>query len=242
MARRNRGLMGQPEPRQSIGDSYVSEGCGRLTLMCTKAANLMYSYGKSREETLPMLFSPETLRIAREAKNVVPVYTHSGEYEIEPYVELVIDFEKSALAAILPTMMQINHYAASPLLHYVAEIKALYFQYEEVKAVLRWLNRNATPGAVRYLFPSALTLCPNSPQMRDMDHLPTRFTNPANIGPWLPRIKNATNTMAQTLLLPNEATAAPRSSMRLAFSGTTVGHADGPGAEYETDRLQFFVA
>ena len=122
---------------------------------------------------------------------------------------------------------------------FIEDVAAIHFQFEEVKGVLRWLNRNATPGAIRFYFPSVLKLCPTSLAFADLQHVPARYSNPQHIGSWIEPIKTAAATVAGSALLPTGVEPRPRSKMRLTFPMTTVN--PDVNAAYRTDQIIYHI-
>lgn len=235
MSRRRRNF-GQPEVRQSIGDGYVQDAVNDLNRRCGSALSVMTEYSFTREQTLPMLFADDVINKMQQVKGMVNPKSDTVNYPIDANLILTIDYEDARLPAIDVSCFHLNRTRVGPLLQYVREVTAIYEKYEEVKAVLRWLNRNATPGAVRYLWPTALQLCPKAPSLKDMHHVPTRFDTPRGINVWTQALKDSATTVVSSLLLPETAKPRPRNKMWLTFTGHTIGD-DETTPEYQTDQF-----
>lgn len=228
-----------PKPYASIGDSYVDAACVALTRTCQITAAVMAPYPKTREATLPMLFPDDVRAKLCAAQGLCEPTQSYGSYDIIPHIpgaKLSISFIGSiptpTRAAFKPDPER-----AAPLLTWVRQVNAIYEQFEEVKALLRWLNRNATLGAIRYYFPTAMKLCPHSP-LSDMQSVPTRFVEPRDIGNRVQMIKDAAACVTSSLLLPYDAVPVPRKDMWLTFNQYVV-RPHGFDASFTTDVVTF---
>jgi len=162
----------------------------------------MTRYTVSRDDTLAMLFPDDMRAKLAEVKGWIEPADHTEDYEIIPHVSLTINFDSSPVPTIVPSFMQLNLDRAQPLLIYLEGVYRVHMQYELVKAVVRWLNSNATPGAVRYYWPSAMKLMPQHPMWKDLQEVPTRFVNPVGIEDWTQALKETATTMAASAMLP----------------------------------------
>ena len=224
----------QPKEPASLGDVRVANACATINSMMIRAANLMVPYSPSREAVLPMLFADDTLIKLQAVRGMVdPAYT-SCQYPIAADVDLQIKFTDAAVPTITPEFLCVQPERASPLLNAVEEIRAIYLQYEKVKHVLRWMNRNATAGAVRHYWPTVLQLCPNAPALKELTSTPTRFATPRNIGEMLQLIRDTSATMSASVMLPADATYRPYKELKLRFRTRTVS--DGVHA-FATDEM-----
>lgn len=228
-----------PDTKSSIGEQYVIDAVAALKRTQQTAAAVMTSYDFSREQTLRMLFEDDTIDKMQAVRGMVEPDSPQGAYDVGVDVELTIDYKGARLPTITPNMLQINPQRAEPLMAYIAQVRAIHEQYETVKGVLRWLNRNATIGAIRYYWPSALQLCPTSPAFKDMQHVPTRFVTPAGISQWMQAIKDSAATVAGSLLLPATATPRPRGQMWLSFDSYTITF--DQGANFRTDQVHYYI-
>lgn len=238
MSRRShtRHVSTQPGERASIGDAWVNEAVANINRMCQKAMAVMTDYHHTREATLQMLFRDEDREAMARVRGMVAPKWDILHYEIEPGVQLHIDYTGALVPAIEPSQLSIYLDRAEPLFRHIDAARAVHNRYEEIKGVLRWLNRNATPGAVRYLWPSAIKLCPNAPIWRDLMDVPARYNVPLGVSGWTQAFKDSANTLAQTALLPDDATQRPRQNMWLAFSSREV-RTDIDRGFYDTDLM-----
>jgi len=226
-----------PDLKSAIGDHYVDEAIAGLTRTAAETVAVMTEYPHTREHTLPMLFDADVLERAERARGIIVPNSEVEAYPIMPSVNLCINFKGAKVPTISPTAFRLQP-IAGPLLSYAQQVKAIHEQFSEVKAVLKWLNRNATIGAIRYYWPSVLQLCPNSPALKDMQHVPTRYTVPQGISLWTQSLKDAAATVAGSLLLPAEAKARTKNTMWLTFPQYTV---ERGGIEFETDTTYYFI-
>lgn len=238
MGRRGRNSTRPADERSSIGDHYVAEACKALNMQCQKTVSVMTHYEPTREATLPMLFDDHVIDKMHAVRGMVTAQNNIVAYEVRPGVKLFINYSEARLPAIDATMLRLDReITAVPLLEHVAAVKAVHDRFEEVKAVLRWCNRHCTPGAIRYNFPQALSLCRDAPALRDLNGVPTRHVNPPNISSWVQPIKDAAATLAQMAMLPDDIVTRDKRTMWLTFAARTV-HLTLDG-HYETDAMTY---
>jgi len=232
----------QPKPdhgRDSIGHVQVENAVTALNRTCATAVAVMTTYEFTREATLPMLFRDDDLEKLRQVRGMVTPMSTIQAYDLGPNVTLGINYDGALVPTVTRERLAIYPERVLPLAAYIAEVKAIHEKFEEVKAVLRWLNRNATPGAIRYYWPTALQLCPHSTAFRDLQQVPTRYDVPRGISDWLPSIRDAAVTVAGSLLLPNTATPRIRNTMWLNFGPYRI-HPSLENA-YTTDAMTYYI-
>ncbi len=205
-----------PKEPASIGDTHVVGACSKITSMMQTTANLMVPYSPSREEVLPMLFADDTLVKLKAVRGMVePTYLWE-KYPVATDIELQIGFRDALVPTIEPEFLCVQPERASPLLNAIEEIRAIYLQYEKVKHVLRWMNRNATLGAIRHYWPAAMQLCPEA--FRGLPDTASRFKTPKYIHEKLQLIRDSAATVAASALLPTDAAPRVTSPLMLIFN------------------------
>lgn len=228
-----------PTEAASLGEAHVNSAIIDINRTCQIAMTTMTHYQPSREATVRMLFDDSDLDKLAAVRGLVETGTDIKSYEIDKNITLNIDYDGSTWPAIEPPAMKINPARVQPLLDFVRDASAVYFRFEEVKAVLRWLNRRATPGAARYFFPTVMMLCPDSPALADLKHVPSRYTTPPELSLWTQALKDAATTWASTPMLPNDAVARPRGKLWLTFKECQITHPVSGQRHYSTDPLIF---
>lgn len=223
-------------PNAYLTDSAVEAAGKALTRTAQATVATMTEYHHSPASTLPMCFSDDVLAKLKQVRDMVHPAAWIEDYQILPGVQLHINFKNSLVPTIVPERFQLNYSRASDLLHYIKSVEAIHMQFEEVKAVLRWLNRNATPGAIRYYFPTAMKLCPGVLA----DEVPTRHKTPEGISDWMQPIRDAAATVASSLMLPSTAEPRARGNMWLTFAPKNV-HLAPAGAVYTTDQISYNI-
>lgn len=225
--------------RSSIGDFHVDQAIIALNKTCHATIATMTEYKATREATLKMLFPDDTLAKLSQVRGMVEPNSKIEEYAIAN-AELSINFDGAFVPTITPATMRIHPDRAGPLMSYIASVRAIHRQFEEVKQVLRWLNRNATPGAIRYFWPTALQLCPQATAFTDLSHVPARFSQPPGIGARMQMLKDAATCVVGSLLLPDDATANSRRNMWLTFNSETVRVGE-TSETYATDKMIYNI-
>lgn len=207
-----------PHEKSAIGDSYVDDAVTQLRQTARITAAVMAEYPHTREATLPMIFSADVLEKMEAVKGMIEPSSIIAHYDVDDGdSSFIINYDGAKVPTVSPKFFKPDPVKAATLLSYIKQVEAIYNRFEEVVTVLTWLNKNATIGAIRYYWPSALQLCPNSPALKEMQHVPTRFTTPPGITDYLQMMKDSAATVAGSLLLPATAKPRPASNMWLYF-------------------------
>lgn len=225
MGRRRRSW--EQKERASIGDVHVENAVAKLRVLSQRTVAARVKRQFTTNQIVHMMFEPDTIRRATEARGVVDErFTSSESYPLSNQrygngATLYISYEHEPMLAIKAECYR--YYARQePFLQFFDEVYAIYRKFEEVVALLRWLNRNATPGAVRYYFPPAMKLTPAAPIWTELQEVPSRYNEPGGISDWIQTIKDAANTVAASALLPADVKPAQATGMTLTFGSTAV--------------------
>lgn len=240
MTRRSRAAKFKEDGRDSIGHTHVEHAIRTINRLCRIAVATMTSYERTREETLPMLFDDGDLEKLRQVRGLVTPWTTTQGYDVAG-VMLFIDYNGALLPTVAPGCLRLDKERIAPLEHFISQVREVHEKYEELKAVLRWLNRNATPSAIRYYWPTALQLCPNSPAFAKLKDLPTRYDTPPYVGAWIPAMRSAATTWASAKLLPSTAEPRERGTMWLNFAAQIVHLSVNDNAWYQTDAMGYNI-
>ena len=236
---RNMGAKSRDE-RSSIGDSHVDAAITAIDKTCQRAMTTMLHYQPSLNATINMLFDPDIIQRSIAARGIINPRSERITYDLADDMEFGMDYsDNTNVVAIEASWMTPQQPAVQPLLMFIEEARVIYQQYEEVKAVLKWLNRNATPGAIRYYFPTALQLCPTSTSFKDLQAVPSRYDIPFGIGRWMQVLKDAAATVAGSLMMPADVQPRQRDCMWLTFTRRSTRHPDTGEGLYTTDAITF---
>ena len=131
-------------------------------------------------------------------------------------VNLGIDWEETGMCAIAPTAF--NAQNDSALCAWVDGAKAIVKKWEQVRRVFKFLNQNATVGAMRHYWPSVLALIPNDGTQTPIHQTDgVRFKDVPNIGLWLGAIRESAATVTSALMIPESAYKHRGTTMNVAF-------------------------
>lgn len=228
------------DERASLGDAHVNEAIAGIDRLQQKAASVMVHYNLSREATLPMLFRDDDIAKLQQVRGMVQARNIVKQYDLGQ-ATLAVDYEEALLPSIQEERLYIQPLRATLLFQAISALRAVHLQYEEVKGVLRWLNRNATPGAIRFYFPSAMKLCPTSPIWKDLQEVPSRYTVPNDMAAWTQALKDAANTVAASAMLPSDIGTRKREKLWLTFKteGVHLDMTDPNKVHYQTDAITY---
>src|SRR5579859_2296691 len=208
----------------------MEEAITAITRNSQRAVTALTSYDLLIDQTIPMLFPDDVIAKATAAKGIVKPSFNNPSYTIGlsiggGEIAIGLNFEKSKSLPIEPNYLAPNSSRYAPLATYCLAVEEIYLKYENVKAVLRWLNAHATAGAIRHYFPTAMQLVPHASCWGEgsaRSVAPTRYAEPANVHDWLQAIRNAAQTAASALLLPEHVTPKARDAMWLTFKARRV--------------------
>lgn len=237
MSRPNRWGQRPPKEPASIGDNHVDSAGIEINRLMQKAVTVLTEYNPTREKTIEMLFTDSQIARSCNARGLVTPSGYCRSYSIHG-ATLSIDYNEALCLPIDESAMMMQTNLIPPLLAFIRDVKAIYYQYEEVKACLRWLNRNATAGAVRFYWPTVLKLCPNAPSMAALQGVPSRYAEPHGIGDRLQMLRDTATTMAGAAMLPTDAEVRVRNKMWLTFQARVV---EREGYSFTTDSLTFNI-
>jgi hypothetical protein len=159
-------------------------------------------------------------------------------YDLRPRLNGHITIEADYMPAPSKEALYWQSERAGSLASAVATLNELHVKWGAVKHLLRWFNRNATPGAVRANWPSVLTLCSDSPSLRELQHAPTRYTNPQELSSLLPLIRSTATTVAAMAMIPGDAQPRLRGTVRVTLPQRTVPY---EGVEISVDSQTFHL-
>jgi hypothetical protein len=142
----------------------------------------------------------------------------SGSYKIAEGTNLELEFESVNMLAPKEEMFILHEQGLGvPLLAAIEEIRAIKSKFDLAEHVLDWLDRHVTAGAMRYYWPTVLSLAPQAPTLAG--EIPSRHNTPDNIAPFLPFIRESAGTIASALMLAEDVEINPKKGMALVLSG-----------------------
>ena len=229
--RRNHSVIDMPT---ALGHSWRDAAIATIEQMAQRTYATLYSYTPSVDDTIRMLFTPDTIQKTLNVCGIVEALGSVRQYKLTEQVTLGVNYDKSLMKClpIQPENMVLQP-SVAPLEAHVDELGAMRAKFAEAKNVVRWLDRYATLGAIRYYFPSVMQLIPQCPAAAQMQVLPSRHKEPDGISDILQPIRDAAATLAAAALLPAEAKIRSNTGLWLTFNTHLVN--TNPGLPYTTD-------
>jgi hypothetical protein len=239
MGRRGRFVANRFEngSRCSVGDYYVDQACTRLNIACAKEA-AMFTQEFTARDVIPMLFRDEQVAKLTAVHGLLATEDQTEAYDLAPYVNGSVTLKTDYMPAPDASTLYWQPERAGPLAAAIQTLDELHVKWGAVKHLLRWFNRNATIGAVRANWPSVLTLCPDAPSLKELQHSPTRYTNPQDLPGLLPLIRATATTVASMAMIPGEAMVRPRGTVWIALPERTVTY---EGTDIKLDAQTFHL-
>lgn len=208
MSRRGRSTVNrfQDGSRASIGDYYVDQACNALNKAMWIEATMFVQPIEWRA-LLPMVIPDDVMDKLRAAAPYASMPGLSRNYDMRPHAAAYLAIDFDGMGIIPPHTLMVHPERWEPLREKIVALDELRKKWGAVKYVLRWCNRNMTPGAVRNIWPSALALSPDSPNMKEMKGAaPVRYDQPARLGEMLPLIRYTAGIVAGMQMLPSDVT------------------------------------
>lgn len=223
--------------RASIGDYYVDRACEALDHACACEAALFVQSFTARD-VVPMLFHDVDVAKLKAVHGLLHDEQNRGTFNLKPYLNGSITIRTADMPAPAISALYWQVDRAGPLAAAVQTLNELHVKWGAVKHLLRWFNRNATPGAVRANWPSVLLLCPDSPALKQLDASPLRYTNPQALSSLLPLIRSTATTVAAMAMIPSDATPRIRNTVWVVLPERSVTYA---GVKIDLNALLFFL-
>lgn len=221
-----------------MGESHVEIALNNLNIQQQVAAAVTTAFPGDRQSVLHMLIPDDTYDKLRAVRGMVETGAIK-HYEIVPGVDLFVDFSSAPIPSFEPEAVQIQTNRVGPLMTFLNELQAVHERYEEVRGVLKWLNRHATPGAIRYYWPAAMKLVSTSPIWADLSEVPSRYSIPDLISEWSQNLKDSASTVTGMLLLPSDVYARKREKMWVTMKPKRVHVGERSG--YTTDTITYNI-
>jgi hypothetical protein len=206
MARRRRA---RSEPGTPLG-GYLKDTLQRVDKLCLSTIHHMVPLSMRLDQMLCALFSPEVRRLASEAFGRLQVssgYATNFFLRHSPPTSMIrvtyISFEKCSLAPPHEDQASADWSQLPGLSEQLDQIEAIYRDWAAVRHVVSWMNSKATLGAIRYYWPTLLSLIPSEAKERFSAEVPTNFKEPDGIGQMLPLLKASAATVGSALLMPD---------------------------------------
>lgn len=217
----------------------MEQACDLINCNMLRAAATLTEYSEGRDKLIEALFKPDVIAKAKAARGIVrprtEVIAYEGGYIDNGSMSVTINYEGCLSLPIENEYLSVDGHLILPLNNFAMAVREIYLRYEEVKGVLRWLNKSATLGAIRAIFPTAMQLCPDT--FRGMS-VPSRYDTPAGLHDWLQPIRDAGNTWAAATMLPGDSRPRVRKHVWLTFSPRVVPVGSGE-QRYITDNAIF---
>lgn len=222
--------------RSSVGDYYVDQACDNLNAACAKEA-AMFVAGLTVHDVIPIMFNDDAVTRLKAVHGLLGYEENHRGYDLKPWLNGQISIYTDGIMPPPHEAAREWHAdRAGTLVTAVQALNELHVKWGAVKHLLRWFNRNATPGAVRANWPSVLTLCPDAPSLKELQHAPTRYTNPQELSSLLPLIRATSTTVASMAMLPGDAKPRPRGTVVITIPART---ADYEGTQITLDSQTF---
>jgi len=221
--RRNR-RMSTPRERSVLGGTHLHNAKAKIESLCQRSIKVLAPFEHDMEAVLPWCFSDDTRMTLKHAHNLIQRNTYGwgvatqAAYQIAEGTAIHLDVESVKMLAPKAEMFQLNEQGLGvPLLDAIDQIRVIKNKFDLAEHVLDWLDGHVTAGAMRYYWPTVLSLAPQAPTLAG--EVPTRFNTPGNITPFLPFIRESAGTIASALMLAEDVDINTNSGMTLILSG-----------------------
>lgn len=220
--------------RMSIGDHDVDQAVVAINRAALVEMHLCVTEQFNRERLIPMCFYDEAIAKLRAVRGLITPSSYRNSYRINDNAELHINFNESLTPTPDEAAWCLYPGRAAPLFAALHELTQIREKYAAVYWLLRWFNRNATPAAVRAMWPAVLTLCPQSNLCKEYGDMPSRWVTPNDSGKLANLIRDTAGTVAGMQLIPTDVEPRTRGTAWLTFAG---GPFMREGVELHVDQL-----
>lgn len=186
--------------KTALGGCHVQNAKAKLHSLALSAVSASIDFPYKMEEVLPWIFSQEDRDICRAAYGVAEDPSFGNSYTLTKHTDAYIQFREQRMLPIESS--RVTHCeGGSPLLDVCATIEQISLDFGVATYVVNWLDKHATIGAIRYYFPTLLSLASECDKL--MEATPgMAFREPMGVSRILPLIRRASTTVAAALMLP----------------------------------------
>lgn len=186
--------------KTALGGCHANNAKAKLHSLAISAIHASVDFPYKMEEVLPWIFSQEDRDICRAAYGVAEDPSFGNSYTLTKHTSAYIQFREQRMLPI-DSGRVVHQDGGSPLLDACATIEQISLDFGVATYVVNWLDKHATIGAIRYYFPTLLSLAPECKQL--MEATPgMAFREPQGVSRILPLIRRASTTVAAALMLP----------------------------------------
>lgn len=224
--------------RSSIGDRYVDKACSALNTACSKEVTIFVPH-LTADEVTPMILNDDKVARLKAVHGLLAIEDDDHVYPLNPWVNGILGIETHDRPSASTSCFEWHMDRAEPLRIAVQVANELHIKWGAVKHMLRWFNKNCTPGAIAAMWPAARALCPDSPSLLQIgEHAPVRYTTPTELSAMLPLIRATATTVAAMQMIPSDISPRIKDSLWLTLPARTVTYA---GIEISLDHQSFFL-
>jgi hypothetical protein len=175
--------------------------------------------GFTMRDLVECMFAPDIISRCSAAYGIVYDEPSQGRYvfniDITHKVSIEIIFNELEILPPASNVLQ-QGTLSTPILRTFCSMMEVCQKFNDVRAVLNWLASNATAGAMRYYWPTALSLCSDVKLHQENGKRCNK--EPVGISEWLTRIRDTSGTIASALMTPENKNAIG-SPVIVSFSG-----------------------
>lgn len=202
----------------TLGKGALGDALTACVNLCQREVKQRVEFTHTQDWIRQGVFAPDTLKLAADARRIMNGAPEAWtDYPIGNEVNLRLWWNNTDMIDIKPECMLPNVsgqscwelYEHSPLQHLVPMMKArdqiqkIATKWQRARAVIGKMDTCVTLGGFRHYLPAIRQLCDSDVPAE----LPSRFNEPLQIGPWIPLIREAQETIATSALLPDTAPA-----------------------------------
>lgn len=191
-------------PNSTLGNHFHI-AVNKIEELRNKTVALMCHPDFTAEDAFLALFPLHVIAAMKEGRKYTAPHTNWADYEL-PVDNMAIQLNFSKLKYLPPLEDTFNDYKPDigliePMERLAINISQIHQKFAVVTYVLRWLDEHCTLGAIRYHWPTIMSLAKDHPGLTG--ELPRRFDPPAQpISPLLPLLRESGTTIATALVMP----------------------------------------
>ena len=173
------------------------------------------------EDILTEVLEPEHMKLLRAVSTLAKDTYTNQHIALKPFnARVTVDLESYGIYPFKEeTCMNIS--SSCSIATALTGIFDLMHQYDKVREVVKWLNKNATIGAARYYWPSMCALLSTEHNVHSADG--TKFKEIQGVGGMINKFRETSGIVASSLLLPEVETKRTKVILTYGEENHTVG-------------------
>lgn len=187
------------EGKEAFGSQDYGIAISNIDALCVNVIRGTKVFPHTFNEIIPRLFSHLTIDILKKAYPVIQYPGGSNLFKITAHGEITLS-RFDDIKMVVPNSKVVVKPVDAAIYASMNEVERVVREFAKAKHVLKWLDKHATLGAIRYYWPTVLSLIPGGGPFNG--EVPASYREPDGIHKMLPFLRDTASTVASALLCP----------------------------------------